>query len=133
MNKELTPFIIKQLCRCPRRDEVVRKVCKKGGFAWKDAERLVILVEAQHKREITEYRSQSPVLLLVSVATLLLGVGLLIYNTQALWAISSNEVIREILGLRANAYQLVELGGGLGLTLGGAIGLWKALGSIFPE
>lgn len=133
MNKDLTPFIIKELSKRPNRKEIVRKVCKKGGFPWKDAERLVILVEAQHKRTISEYRSQSPLLFFVSVATLLLGIGLLVYNTQTLFVVSPKAILEQILNLQNNSYRLIELGTGLGLTIGGLVGLWKALGSIFPS
>ncbi len=133
MNKDLTTFIIKELSKRPNRKEIVQKVCKKGGFLWKDAERLVILVEAQHKRTISEYRSQSPLLLFVSVATLLLGIGLLVYNMQTLFAFSPKDILEQILSLQNNSYQLIELGAGLGLTIGGLVGLWKALGSIFPN
>jgi hypothetical protein len=132
MNKDLTPFIIKELNRRPNRKEVVKRVSKKGGFNWRDAERLVILVEAQHKRAISEYRSQSPVLLFVSIAVLLLGIGLLIYNTQALFTFPAKDILGQILRLRDNSYGLIELGSGLGMTIAGAVGLWKALGSIFP-
>ena len=133
MNKDLTTFIIKELSKRPNRKETIRNVCKKGGFPWKDAERLVILVEAQHKRTISEYRSQSPLLLFVSVATLLLGIGLLVYNMQTLFAFSPKDVLEQILSLQNNSYQLIELGTGLGLTIGGLVGLWKALGAIFPN
>jgi hypothetical protein len=133
MNKDLTTFIIKELSKRPNRKEIIRKVCKKGGFPWKDAERLVILVEAQHKRTISEYRSQNPLLLFVSVATLLLGIGLLVYNMQTLFAFSPKDVLEQILSLQNNSYQLIELGAGLGLTIGGLVGLWKALGAIFPN
>jgi hypothetical protein len=131
MNQDLTPFIVKQLSKCPRR-EVVRKVCKKGGFSWKDSERLVILVEAQHQREISEYRSQSPLLLFVSVAILLLGIGLLIYNMQILYPFSAQGFSEQIMSLPDNSYWLIALGTGLGMTVAGLVGLWKALGAIFP-
>jgi len=133
MDKDLTTFIVKALSRRPNRKEVVRKVCKKGGFSWKDAERLVILVEAQHKHKISEYHSQSPLLLFVSVATLLLGIGLLFYTMQTLFAVSPKDVLEQILSLQDNSYRLIELGTGLGMTTGGGVGLWKALGSIFPD
>lgn len=133
MNKDLTTFIVKELSKRPNRKEVVKKVCKRGGFPWKDAERLVILVEAQHKHEISEYRSQSPVLLFVSVAALLLGIGLLLYTLQMFFAVSPEDILAQAMSLRDNSYRLIELGGGVGMTVGGLIGLWKALGSIFPN
>ena len=133
MDKDLTPFIVKELSRRPNRQKVVRKVCKKGDFSGKDAERLVILVEAQHKHAISEYRSQSPLLLFVSMAILLLGIGLLFYTIQTLFAVSPKDVLEQILSLRDNSYRLIELGIGLGMTIGGVVGLWKALGSIFPD
>jgi hypothetical protein len=133
MNKDLTPFIIKELSKRPNHKEVVQKVCEKGGFHWKDAERLVILVEAQHKRKISEYRSQSPLLLFISVATLLFGIGLLFFTTQTLFAVPTQEILEQILSLRDNFYRLLELSAGVGMTIGGMLGLWKALGSIFPD
>jgi hypothetical protein len=132
MNQDLTTFIIKELSKHPNRKEVVRKVCRKGSFPWKDAERLVILVEAQHKRKISEYRSQSPLLLFISIAVLLLGIGLLIYNLQTLFVFSPKDILGQISGLRGDPYGLIQLGTGLGMTIGGVVGLWKALGSIFP-
>lgn len=133
MNEDLTRFIIKQLGNYGDRKKVVQRVCKKSGLRWKDAERLVILVEAQHKRTITEYRSQSPVLLFVSITALLLGIGLLTYNLQILLAVSPGNIPEQIASLRGNSYRLIELGMGLGVTIGGMSGLWKALGIIFPN
>jgi hypothetical protein len=132
MNQDLTTFIIRELSKCSNRKDVVKKVCRKGGFRWQDAERLVILVEAQHRHKISEYRSQSPLLLLVSVAILLLGIGLLFYNMQTLLSVSPKDILGQILSLQHNSYRLLEVGTGLGMTIAGIVGLWKALGAIFP-
>ena len=132
MNQDLTTFIIRELSKCSSRKDVVKKVCRKGGFRWQDAERLVILVEAQHRHKISEYRSQSPLLLFISVAILLLGIGLLFYNMQTLLSVSPKDILGHILSLQNNSYRLLEVGTGLGMTIAGMLGLWKALGAIFP-
>src|SRR5512134_176676 len=108
MNQDLTTFIIRELSKCSSRKHVVKKVCRKGGFRWQDAERLVILVEAQHRHKISEYRSQSPLLLFISVAILLLGIGLLFYNMQTLLSVSPKDILGHIVSLQNNSYRLLE-------------------------
>jgi hypothetical protein len=131
MNQDLTTFIVQELSKCSNRKDVVKKVCRKGGFRWQDAERLVILVEAQHKNKISEHRSQSPLLLFVSVAILLLGIGLLFYSIHTLLAISPTD-LGQLLSLPDNSDRFIAVGTGLGMTIVGIVGLWKALGAIFP-
>jgi hypothetical protein len=131
MNEELTTFIIKELGKQRSRQDVIQKVCERGGLQWKDAERLIALVEAQHRRTITT--RQSPLLLFLSIGTLLIGIGLLAFNMQILLAFFQRDVIGQILSLQSSSYQIIGLVTGLGMTLGGMVGLWKAFGAIFPE
>jgi hypothetical protein len=131
MNEELTDFIIRELTRHHDRKEIVRNVCERGGLAWKDAERFVHLVEAKHGRTIA--KRQTPLLLFISIGTLMLGMGLLAMNMQSLFALFQTDVIGQVLSARGSYYQLLGLITGLGMTVGGLIGLWKAMGTIFPE
>jgi hypothetical protein len=131
MNEELTAFIIKELTRHHDRKEIVRKVCERGGLNWKDAERLLDQVEAQHGRSIAKH--QTPLLLFFSIGTLLLGIGLLAMNMQTLFAFFQKDVMGQILSAQGSYYQILGLITGLGMTVGGLVGLWKAMGAIFPE
>ena len=131
MNEELTTFIVKQLGKHRDRRDVIQKVCEQGGLNWKEAERLLILVEARHKRSILT--DKSPWLLFLSIGTLILGIGLLGFNLQLLLAIFQQDVLGQILSLQSSSYRMIGLITGLGMTVGGLIGLWKAFGTIFPE
>lgn len=129
MNEELTTFIIKELGKPVDRQEIIRRVCKKGGLHWKEAERLVILIEARYRRA-TPTR-QTTLLLFLSLAALLLGIGFLAYNLEILLVFFQKVVLGETLRLKGS--HSIELLSGFGMTVGGMIGLWKALGSIFPN
>ena len=131
MNEELTVFIVKEMTKHHDRKEIVRKVCERGGLNWKDAERLVDLVEAQHGGTIA--KRQTPLLLFFSIGTLLLGIGLLAMNLQSLFAFFQRDVIGQVLGAQSSYYQLLGSITGLGMTVGGLVGLWRAMGALFPE
>ena len=131
MNEELTTFIVKELGKQRSRQDIIQKVCERGGLNWKDAERLITLVEAQHKRTIAT--RQTPLLLFLSIGTLLIGIGLLAFNLQILLAFFQRDVLGQILSLQSSSYQIIGLVTGLSMTVGGMVGLWKAFGAIFPE
>ena len=131
MNQELTSFIIKELSKRRDRKDIVRKVCERAELAWKDAERLITLVEAQHRHSIKIPRT--PWLLFLSIGTLLLGIALLAINLQIILAFFQKDVIDQVLGMQGNAYRVLGFITGLGMTVVGLTGLWKAFGVIFPE
>lgn len=133
MDEELTPFIIKELSKHRDRKDIVRRVCKQAGLHQKEAERLIILIEAQHRRMLANRKHQTPWLLFVSIGTLLLGIGLLGFNLQLVLAFFQKDVLAQVLSLQSNSYQMTGLLTGLGMTVGGLIGLWKSFGIIFPE
>ena len=131
MNRELTAFIIQELAKHRDRKDLVRKVCERAELPWKDAERLITLVEAQHRRSIRIPRT--PWLLFLSIGTLLLGIGLLAFNLQIILAFFQKDVIDQVLSLQSNSYRVMGLLTGTGMTMVGLIGLWKAFGVMFPE
>ena len=131
MNRELTAFIIQELAKQKDRKDIVRKVCERAELPWKDAERLITLVEAQHRRSIRIPRT--PWLLFLSIGTLLLGIGLLAFNLQIILAFFQKDVIDQLLSLQSNSYRVMGLLTGTGITVVGLIGLWKAFGVMFPE
>jgi hypothetical protein len=129
MNEELTAFIIKQLSKPVDRKEIIRRVCEKGGLHWKQAEQLVILIEARYHRAAAT--RQTPLLLFLSIGALLLGIGLLAYNLDLLFAFFQQQILGETVNLHDSHF--IELFSGFGMTVTGMIGLWKALGAIFPH
>ncbi len=131
MNEELTNIIIKELGKHHDRKEIARKVCEQGGLNWKEAEQLILLVEAQHKRTIAG--RQTPLLLFLSIGTLLLGIGLLAFNMQILMAFFQKDILGQVLSLQSSYYRILGLITGLGMTVGGMVGLWKVFGAIFPD
>ncbi len=64
---------------------------------------------------------------------LILGVGLLAYNTEFLFALFQKGILIQALNLQGNTYTLIELFAGAGLTAVGMACLWKALGVLFPN
>lgn len=131
MNDELTALIIIELGKQRSRQDIIQRVCERGGLHWKDAERLIALVESQHKRTIAT--RQTPLLLFLSIGTLLIGIGLLVFNMQILSAFFQKDVLEQVLSLQGSYYRIIGLVTGLGMTVGGMVGLWKAFGAIFPD
>lgn len=130
-NEELTPFIIKELGKHHERRDIIQKICERSGLDWKEADQLIALVEAQHKRAIAG--RQTPLLLFLSVGTLLLGLGLVAFNMQILSAFFQKDILGQVLSVQSSYYQIIGLVTGVGMTVGGLVGLWRAIGVIFPE
>lgn len=131
MNEELTTFIIRELGKHHDRKEIVRKVCEQSQMNWKEAEQLMALVEAQHKRTIAV--RQTPLLLFLSIGTLLIGIGLLAFNMQILLAFFQKDLLTQILSVQSGYYRMTGLITGVAMTVGGIVGLWRAFGAIFPD
>jgi hypothetical protein len=130
-NEELTSFIVKELSRHHERNEIVRKVCEQSTLGWDQAERLIAEVELQNKRKIAT--RQSPLLIFMSIGTLVIGIGLLAYNMELLIAIFNLDLLNQILSLRSGYYRLAGLVTGAGMIIGGLYGSWNVIASFFPE
>ena len=92
---------------------------------------MTILIEAQHKRSLAI--PQTPWLLFLSIAILLLGIGLLAINLQVLLELVQKDVLMQISSLQSGSYRVTGFITGLGMTVGGMVVLWKAFSVIFPE
>ena len=131
MNEELTAYIIKQLSKQSERKDIIRRVCEREGFNWKQGEQLVILIEARHNRSLQV--NQAPLLLFLSIGILILGTGLLGFNLQILLAVFQKDVLSQILSLQSGSYRVFGALTGFGMTVGGLVGLWKSFGTMFPK
>jgi len=123
MNEELTRLIIKELRKHRGRNALIKKVSEQGGLNWKQAEQLILLIEAQQKRTIAVQRT--PPLLFLSIVALLFGIGLLAVNIPILLGAFQNNP--------HSPDGMIELITGSGMIIAGMIGLWKAFGAIFPD
>jgi hypothetical protein len=130
-NEELTQFIIKELSHHHDRGEIIRKVCEQTTLSWSEAERTMENVAAQNKKKIAA--RQSPLLIFMSIGTLVIGIGLLAYNMEILVAIFNSDLLHQILGLRSGYYRLASLVTGVGMVIGGLYGSWNVLASFFPD
>ncbi|HSJ88761.1 MAG TPA: hypothetical protein VK909_16225 [Anaerolineales bacterium] len=130
-DEELTNMIIKELGKHHDRQEVVRKVCENSTLGWVDAEKFINEVEAQNRRKIAV--RQGPLLIFLSIGSLVIGLGLLVYNMEVLAAIFSSDLMQQILSLRSGYYRLAGLVTGLAMAVGGFYGVWTTLASFFPS
>jgi len=125
MDEELTALIIKELGKHHSRDAIIMAVCEKGGLNWKQAEQLIEQVEEQNKRAIA--KRQSPLLILISVVTVIAGMGLLAYGILFFADFFQRDVLERALLLRTGYLRIVSLVTGLAMLGGGSYGLWKTL------
>ena len=130
-NEELTNLIIKELSRHRDPREITRRVCEESMLNWNEAQRLVDEVATQNRRKIAT--RQTPLLIFLSISTLILGVGLLFTNVKFIFDFFQRDTLGQILGLQSGYYRLAESVTGLGMTIGGFYGLWKTLGALLPD
>ena len=130
-NEELTHLVIKELSKHHERQDIVQKVCEESSLSWKQAEQFIAEVEAKNKRKIAT--GQGPFLIVVSIGTLVLGIGLLAYNMELIVAIFHKDLLGQLLSLRSGYYGLASLVTGVGMTIGGFYGIWTTLASFFPS
>jgi hypothetical protein len=131
MNEELTNLIIKKLGKHHDRNDIIRMVCEQSTLSWTEAESLIEQVTAEQGSMI-EGR-QRPFLILVSVGTLILGIGLLFYNSQFFIGFFQRGIFEQFLSLQGGYYRVIGLITGLGMALGGLIGLGKSLLPLLKE
>ena len=131
MNEELNNLIIKKLGKHHDRNEIIQTVCERSTLSWTEAERLIEKVAAEHGSTIAS--RQRPFLILVSAGTLILGIGLLFYNSQVFMSFFQRGIFEQILSLQGGYYRVIGLITGLGMALGGLIGLGKSLLPLLKE
>ena len=130
-NEELTILIINGLSKHQDRKEIVRQICEQSYLNWNEAERLVEEVASQNKAKIAA--RQSPLLIFLSIGTLVFGIGLLAYNAHFVIGFFQTDTIGQILSLQSGYYRLGGLVTGLGMTVGGFYGLWQTIATLFPD
>jgi hypothetical protein len=125
MDTELTQQIVNDLAKHRSRNEIIRSICEQEGLNWTEAEKLIQQVEQEHSRTIA--RRQGPLLIFFSVATLIIGVMMLLYSVEFFVAFFQGDTLEKILSVRSGYYRIVGAVTGLGMTVGGLLGFWKTV------
>ena len=131
MNDELTNLIIKKLGKHHDRNDIIGVVCERSTLSWTEAAKLIEQVEAEHGSMIAG--RQRPFLIFVSAGTLILGIGLLFYNSQFFVGFLQRGVFEQILSLQGGYYRVIGLLTGLSMAVGGLLGLGKSVWPLLKE
>jgi hypothetical protein len=131
MNEEINILIVKKLGKHHDRNDIIRTVCERSTLSWTEAERLIEKVAAEPGSMIAA--RQRPFLILVSAGTLILGIGLLFYNSQFFIGFFQRGIFEQLLSLQGGYYRIIGLITGLGMAVGGLIGLGKSLLPLLKE
>ncbi len=125
MDEQLTQKVVTDLSKQRSRNEIIRLVCEQGGVNWREAEHLVKQVEAQHAH--TNARRQSPLLIFLSIGSLLIGAAMLAYSAEFFMAFFLGQPLEMLLSLRSGYYRIISALTGTGMVIGGIIGLYNTL------
>ena len=131
MDEELVQRIVKDLAKHRSRNEIIREACEQSGMNWPEAERLVEQVAQEHRRTIA--RRQGPLMIAISIGTLLIGAALLLQGLDFFMGFFQGNTLEQILSLRSAYLRLIGGVTGLAMLAGGLIGFWKTVTPLFEE
>jgi hypothetical protein len=112
--KAVNDYIVEELGRGANRNDVIMALCQQLGLSWPEAEKAVVMAENVNRKAIAA--RQSPFLLLIGIATVIVGCIVLAYGVYrlSLGAFLSRTTIGAILT-------------GIAMIIGGGWGSWKAI------
>src|SRR5436190_1432444 len=119
---EATEFVVRELGKHHSRDDIIRTLCEQAGFDWYRAKEFVQRVEKEHGQRIAI--RQSPLIVILGLATLLVGVGL---STWVTWETLQGTIIFFISMPIPYLGNVIYFITGLGMIAGGIAGLWKTI------
>ncbi len=131
MDEQLVQRIVRDLGKHRSRNELIREVCEQSGMNWPEAEKMVQQIEAEHGRSIA--RRQSPLMIFLSLGTILIGAALLLYGLEFFMAFFQGSTLDQVLSLRSAYLRLIGGFTGLGMLVGGFIGFWKSVSPLLQE
>ncbi len=129
MDEQLTQKVVDELSRHRSRNEIIRSVCEESSMNWPQAEQFVQKVETEHAHTIA--RKQSPLMIFLSIGSLLVGAALLAYGAEFFVALFKGDALSVILSARSAYLRLISSLTGLGMVIGGLIGLYDAFTRYF--
>ena len=128
----LTAYVIKELSSFEEIDDIVVEICTRTGWDWQRGEQFVIDVQAKNHRLLTRRRNR--LLVPIGLGIFLSGAALTYYTGDILWHniysifsryVSNETIITALIEIFINSGYLFLLG--IGMLIGGAYGLGKAL------
>ncbi len=131
MDEQLEQRIVHDLSKHRSRNELIREVCEQSGLNWPEAELLVQQVAEKHGRTIA--RRQTPLMIFLSISTILIGAALLLYGLEFFVAFFQGSTLDQVLSLRSAYLRLIGGFTGLGMLVGGFLGFWKSAAPLFQE
>ena len=131
MNEELANLIINKLGKHHDRNDIIGVVCERSTLSWTEAAKLIEQVEAEHGSRIAV--RQRPLVIFVSAGTLILGIGLLFYNSQFFMGFFQRGIFEQLISLQGGYYRVIGLITGLGMAVGGLLGLGKSIWPLLKE
>ena len=126
--EEITAFVVDELGKHHSRNEIIRRLCERTGMMWPDAEKLVRQIEADHGQDIRA--RQSPLLVALSVAIFIGGLGLILYCAVYFINLAKFDTIPNP---RYVVYAIGALFTGIGMIAGAVIGLWRTIQELFED
>ncbi len=130
MNEQLlTQRVVNDLSKHRSRNEIVRMLCEECAMNWTEAEQFVKKVEAENAHTIA--RKQGPLMLFLSIGSLLVGAALLAYGAEFFMALFQGNALSIVLSARSAYIRLAGSVTGLGMVIGGFIGLYDAFTRYF--
>jgi hypothetical protein len=122
VREDLVKYIARELGSSGDRNALIRHVCETGEMSWPEAEAFVARVALEHEHEIA--KRQSPLMLAISVGTLIGGVLLTLGGGYTLFMFFSGEWQARL------DFAYYGLATGLAMIAGGLIGLTRTLKSL---
>ncbi len=129
MDEQLKQQVINQLSRHRSRNEIIRMVCEQSSVNWPEAEQLVKDLETEQAHTIA--RKQSPLMIFLSIGSLLIGAAMLAVSAEFFIAFFQGEPLAMILSLRSGYLRMISGLTGAGMVIGGLIGLYNTMASFF--
>lgn len=131
-DSELEQSILRSLLKSRKQEDIIMELCEKNGMSWNEAQRLVARLASRHRKKLVTRQNifQIP----ITLAAVLAGLVLMSASTSVLSPFIttllnlSSGVSTEIPVIDSTArYSPYYFVLGLGLTLGGGVGFYKAL------
>ncbi len=129
MDEQLTRKVVEELSKHHSSNEIVRMVCEETGVNWSEAEHMVKQVVTEHARTIV--RRQSPLLIFLSIGSLVIGAAMLAYSAEFFMAFFQGQPLDMILSARMGYYRIVGALTGTGMVIGGLLGLYNTFAKYF--
>jgi hypothetical protein len=129
MNQEQArAFIVNELGKHRDRNDVIMTLCHELNLDWKQVEQFIKEVEGSQSQAIA--RRQSPLVIILGVAALIGGLGLLVNAVSFFWSFTQMAPEQQLL----NGDLVYIYGGsmvtGIAMIVGGIIGLRKIIAGI---